>query len=767
MKTSIAVLALAAATGLFLAPLPTSAQTSTAITSGPAPEAAAAPTSVPALIKYSGLAFGEDGKPLGSPTSMTFLVFTDQQSGAPVFTESQDVPVDTNGRYTVELGATLPNGIPAPVFANGDARWLEVQMAGQNPQPRVLLLSVPYALKAGDATTLGGLPVSAFALAGSVHPAAATVAAASNTTLQNTTSTAVTTTGGTSGYLSVFTGASVIADSNLFQDSTGVGIGTQAPAGTLDVNGASYFRGNVQLSHGATTAAAGANSVTLTFATGAWNSKSSSVVSPKFVWLATPTGNNTTAPSAILQLQTNLSGPTLANTGFYFNADGSIHFAANQTFPGTGTGTITGITAGTGLTGGGTGGAITLAIDPAKIPQLAASANTFTGSLNSNGLSVTGNATVVGALGAGSINTSSLQATTGQFSNTLNAAGVVIPPTAEATAFGGTTSSSLDLQTSTFSYNTYLATTQTFRWQAEPTYPGGTLNLLYGSGAAAPQETGINVTPNGTLSVGSLVAASSGTFNGALTAPSLLVAQPQGTVASPELVIQADETGQARHAASQLVIQGASYPGQQLLIGEITNANSSSGGTAGTIQSTWNGVENTPLLLNPNGGGVYIQTQPGTGGPLVVGQGAGAAVADGWYTYSSRRFKTNIETLQGALGKVEKLRGVSYTLKATGKQEIGVIAEEVGAVVPQVVKYEPNGKDATGVDYERLTALLIESTKQQQREINQLSARLNTAVRHIDAQQRQIHRQAATINALAQQVRAGSPSLEVASIHSN
>jgi len=109
---------------------------------------------------------------------------------------------------------------------------------------------------------------------------------------------------------------------------------------------------------------------------------------------------------------------------------------------------------------------------------------------------------------------------------------------------------------------------------------------------------------------------------------------------------------------------------------------------------------------------------------FTIGQGLGPAIADGWSTYSSHRWKTNIHTLQGALGKVEQLRGVSYDLKDSGKHEIGVIAEEVGAVVPEVVSYEKNGKDAAGVDYGRLTALLIEAVKQQQKEISALRARL-------------------------------------------
>jgi hypothetical protein len=784
MKSSIAVLALVAAAGLSLKPPTTSAQTPAVVTNGPAPEAAAAPTSVPALIRYSGFALGEDGKPLGNRASVTFLIFTDQQGGAPVFTESQDVPVDADGRYTVELGATLPNGIPATVFANGDARWLEVQIAGQNPQPRVLLLSVPYALKAGDATTLGGLPVSAFALAGSVRPATGTVAAASDATAQTTTSDTVTTTGGTSGNVPVFTGTATIANSKLFQNTTGVGVGTTTPAGLLDVNGASYFRGNVQVSvHNSATPAAGANSNTLTLVVGAWNSTTSSVTQPKFAWQAAPIGNNTASPSAILQLQSTTTSASPANTGFYFNADGTVHFASGQTFPGAGPGTITGVTAGTGLTGGGSSGAVTLSVDPTKIPELAASTNAFTGSLSvgqnatvtgsltTNSLSVTKNATVSGVLTAGSLTTGAVTATTGQFSSPVDAAGLLIPTTGQASNATNYSSSPLDLQASTFSFNSYTPITSTFRWEAEPVLltngtPTGTLNLLYGSGTAIPHETGINVAANGTLSVPNLVS-SSATFNGAVNAPSLQLSQPLGITASPELVIQADDNASARSTASQLVIQGASFPGQQLLIGEVTDGNTNSGGTAGTIQSTWTGFENTPLLLQPNGGGVFIDTLPGTDAPFVIGNGAGPGVADGWYTYSSRRFKTNIQTLPDALAKVEKLRGVSYTLKSNGKHEIGVIAEEVGAVVPEVVKYEPNGKDATGVDYDRLTALLIEAIKQQQRELDQLSVKLNVAVRRINTQQRQMRRQAATINALAQQVRTASPNLEVASIHSN
>jgi hypothetical protein len=122
---------------------------------------------------------------------------------------------------------------------------------------------------------------------------------------------------------------------------------------------------------------------------------------------------------------------------------------------------------------------------------------------------------------------------------------------------------------------------------------------------------------------------------------------------------------------------------------------------------------------------------------LTVLQGGGPAIADGWDVYSSRRWKINIQPLQGALGKVERLRGVSYDLGKSGKHQIGVIAEEVGEVVPEVVSYEQNGKDARGVDYSRLTALLIEATKEQQQEIQELRSELlstRAALQKVQAQ---------------------------------
>jgi len=128
------------------------------------------------------------------------------------------------------------------------------------------------------------------------------------------------------------------------------------------------------------------------------------------------------------------------------------------------------------------------------------------------------------------------------------------------------------------------------------------------------------------------------------------------------------------------------------------------------------------VILAPSYGKVGIgETDPTHALEITVG---GTTLADHWTVRSSLRWKTNIHTLDGALQTVERLRGVSYDSKADGKHEIGVIAEEVGKVLPEVVSYEQNGVDAQGVDYSRLTALLIEAIKQQEVKIQQLSAEI-------------------------------------------
>jgi len=117
-----------------------------------------APAVVPRLVNFSGTAVNAQGKPLSGITGITFSIYKGQYDGAPLWMETQNVQADTRGNYSTQLGATKSDGLPVELFASGEARWLGVRVNGGEEQPRVMLLSVPYALKAGDAATIGGLP---------------------------------------------------------------------------------------------------------------------------------------------------------------------------------------------------------------------------------------------------------------------------------------------------------------------------------------------------------------------------------------------------------------------------------------------------------------------------------------------------------------------------------------------------------------------------------------------------------------------------------
>jgi hypothetical protein len=128
------------------------------------------------------------------------------------------------------------------------------------------------------------------------------------------------------------------------------------------------------------------------------------------------------------------------------------------------------------------------------------------------------------------------------------------------------------------------------------------------------------------------------------------------------------------------------------------------------------------VLLAQSAGRVGIKTGSPTAS-LTVGVG-GTTLADAWTIRSSLRFKSNVRPLLGAINTISKLRGVTYNRKLDGVPEIGLIAEEVVKVVPQLVSRDPDTGEVQGVDYARLTAVLIEAVKSQQVEIAALKAQV-------------------------------------------
>jgi hypothetical protein len=221
-----------------------------------------ATTSVPNLIRYSGTLKDAQGAAPSSSTAVgvTFSIYKQQDGGASVWMETQNVTPEANGQYSVILGSTTATGLPDDLFSQQEQRWLGVQVQGEAEQARVLLVSVPYAFKAHEAETLGGLPASAFVKAPPSGAADGTsVNALSNVANAGSISNTTGTDGKlpppqrgpcivTPGYITYWDNTGALCASSLFQIIGGtfngnIGIGpgfsTKHPPSTqLEVNGA-------------------------------------------------------------------------------------------------------------------------------------------------------------------------------------------------------------------------------------------------------------------------------------------------------------------------------------------------------------------------------------------------------------------------------------------------------------------------------------------------------------------------------------------------
>jgi hypothetical protein len=182
---------------------------------------------VPRLIKFSGIAKDESGKPMQGTVGITFLLYKDQQGGTPLWLETQNVEADATGHYTALLGSASAEGVPLSLFSSAEVHWISTQISGQPEQPRVALLSVPYALKAADAETLGGLPASAFMHSNpGIAPTAGPQAKAASTA-PNAPPSASVTGRGTKNFVPLWTGTTALGNSLIYQSGGNIGIGTK------------------------------------------------------------------------------------------------------------------------------------------------------------------------------------------------------------------------------------------------------------------------------------------------------------------------------------------------------------------------------------------------------------------------------------------------------------------------------------------------------------------------------------------------------------
>jgi len=451
---------------------------------------------VPQMIRYSGVA----GSRAGDTVEISFRIYAAAQGGDAMWSETQTVSIGSEGKYTALLGSATEGGLPDAVFQSGQGRWLGVSIEGAPENNRSVLSSVAYAMKAADAESLAGVSAKEFVTRDQLSAQLASATQALEPEVRAHTE-ANPSGGGATNTIAMWTSPTALGDSSITQLGTAaaplVGIGTTTPASTLDVAGIVLARIGIQLPAISTaTAAVGSSSPSFTMSASSFKN-GGSAVNQKFVWQAVSVGNNTAAPSADLSLLFGSGSSGLVNTGLYFQPSGIVHFATGQTFPGTGPGTITGVTPASPLTGGGTSGNVALGLNTASLEgtlnnvyaQLA-TANSFTGNQ-----SVTGNLTVGGTETVTGLAT---------FNGGLNSAAALTLPAAVATPTAGGASPNLGMSATGFNSTSSTSVPQTFALSAIPTgnntaTPSANLELLFGSGTTAPAATGLAIAPTGLI----------------------------------------------------------------------------------------------------------------------------------------------------------------------------------------------------------------------------------------------------------------------------
>jgi hypothetical protein len=201
------------------------------ITTGPAPT----------LIPLNGQLLAPDGTPRTGAVLLVLSLYEGKDDPAPRWIEYQPVTLDARGQYAVEFGATREEGLPADLFTGAAGmRWIGIAAEHESEQPRMMLVSVPYAAKAASADTLAGKPATEFisktdfrsALKDEGVQLPAEEGAAPAPLLPPAPT-------ANPGYVQKKRDSDQVQeDANIYDNGTNIGIGTNNPLDKLDVNGA-------------------------------------------------------------------------------------------------------------------------------------------------------------------------------------------------------------------------------------------------------------------------------------------------------------------------------------------------------------------------------------------------------------------------------------------------------------------------------------------------------------------------------------------------
>jgi hypothetical protein len=253
--------------------------------------------------------------------------------------------------------------------------------------------------------------------------------------------------------------------------------------------------------------------------------------------------------------------------------------------------------------------------------------------------------------------------------------------------------------------NGYVLTSNgtTASWQASS---GGVTSLTAGTGISLSGSTGaVTVTNSG---VTSAVAGTGVTVSGATGAVTFSIGQSVATSASPSFAAITASTGTTT-AAGSFTSSGAT--------GTVVITDTATNGVY--LKMVGNGVTTPNKYLRVNSGIFYITNSAASSNIITVDDSGNLTAAANVTAYSDARLKKDVSTIDNALDLVGKMRGVRYTRTDTETKGIGVIAQEMQEVLPEVVMEGEN----LSVAYGNIVGVLIEAIKELRAEINELKAK--------------------------------------------
>jgi hypothetical protein len=261
-------------------------------------------STVPLLVRFNGIVRELSGVAVTSTQSITFNLYQFQTGGDPLWSETQVVSSDNQGKFSILLGSASPQGIPVSSFSTGGPRWVGITPNDGVERSRSLLVSVPYALKAADSDTVGGKKPDEFVTQQQLN---------------------------------------VILSGLRLPDLPGLPTPIPLPpvaypypiVEPLPILPPQAFTGGIKLpaSIPDATASTSLDSAPLDFESSTIDPLTKSSITQRFRWTSQALSGPTSVSSARLSLLFSSNGAVPATTGLSINSDGTINFAPGQQFP--------------------------------------------------------------------------------------------------------------------------------------------------------------------------------------------------------------------------------------------------------------------------------------------------------------------------------------------------------------------------------------------------------------------------------------------------